>query len=80
VIRGTPHRDVILVRGGNDFVEGRGGDDVICGGYGADYLFGGGGSDRAVMMRRQRHLCVRGGHRPGRLRERPAVTGRSPYR
>jgi Ca2+-binding RTX toxin-like protein len=42
---GTPHRDVIAARGGNDTVDGLGGDDLICGGSGHDRLTGGAGDD-----------------------------------
>ncbi|HEX2892479.1 MAG TPA: calcium-binding protein [Marmoricola sp.] len=57
VVRGTSHRDVIVVRdpghvvktlGGNDLVCGSAGHDVIVGGAGNDELLGQGGSDRLV--------------------------------
>jgi Ca2+-binding RTX toxin-like protein len=44
-ITGTPHRDVIAARGGDDTVDGRGGNDLICGGRGHDRLNGGAGDD-----------------------------------
>ncbi len=55
VVRGTSHRDVIVVRapghvilagGGSDFVCGSNGHDTIFGGSGNDHLFGRGGNDR----------------------------------
>lgn len=55
VVRGTSHRDVIVVRapghvilagGGSDFVCGSSGNDTIFGDTGNDHLFGRGGNDR----------------------------------
>ena len=43
---GTPRRDVVVARGGNDTIRGLAGNDVICGGDGADTILGGEGNDR----------------------------------
>lgn len=45
-VRGTPRRDVIVVRGGDDVVRGRGGNDLICAGRGDDDVRGRRGRDR----------------------------------
>lgn len=42
---GTPGRDVIVARGGNDRIEGGAGNDVICAGGGVDNSLGGDGND-----------------------------------
>ncbi len=48
MIRGTPRRDVIVARAGNDRIYGRGGNDVICGGRGHDRIYGKAGRDLAL--------------------------------
>ena len=53
VVRGTSHRDVIVLTGpsvvyagaGNDLICGSSGRDIITGGTGADVIFGNGGND-----------------------------------
>jgi Ca2+-binding RTX toxin-like protein len=45
-IRGSDHRDVICLLGGDDYGHGRGGADVLKGDDGSDTLVGGNGVDR----------------------------------
>jgi Ca2+-binding RTX toxin-like protein len=45
-IVGTPKRDVIVGKDGNDEIFSMGGADIICGGEGNDGMRGGGGRDR----------------------------------
>ena len=67
-VRGTSHRDVILIRDAGHVVLARGGDDLVCGSAGADVVRGGGGNDRILGGRGRDHLqggpgddVVRGG-------------------
>jgi Ca2+-binding RTX toxin-like protein len=46
-VKGTSGADVIVARGGDDFVDGKGGGDLICAGSGSDFVEGGGGKDKA---------------------------------
>jgi RTX calcium-binding nonapeptide repeat (4 copies) len=48
LILGTPGRDVIVSKGGDDKIFGRGGGDLICAGAGDDKVNGGGGADRIL--------------------------------
>jgi Ca2+-binding RTX toxin-like protein len=45
-VRGTDHRDVIVVTGGSHSIWAAHGDDVVCGNGYADIIHGGGGNDR----------------------------------
>ncbi len=45
-VRGTDHRDVIVVTGGDHSIWAGDGDDVVCGNGSANIVHGGGGDDR----------------------------------
>lgn len=73
-IVGTPGPDVILTRGGRDWVEGGNGDDIVCtgggpdivdAGNGDDVIFAGGGPDSVVAS--NGNDVVRGGGGPDQV-------------
>jgi Ca2+-binding RTX toxin-like protein len=47
-IEGTPHRDKLCARGGDDYARGDDAADIILGGGGGDTLVGSDGADRLV--------------------------------
>src|SRR6478735_8974516 len=47
-VRGTDHRDVIVIRDAGHVVRAHGGNDLVCGSGGHDTVFGGHGRDRIL--------------------------------
>src|SRR3954447_21227539 len=47
-VRGTNHRDVIVIHEAGHVVNARGGDDLVCGSSGHDVVNGGAGDDRLL--------------------------------
>ncbi len=47
-VRGTNHRDVILIKVAGHIVDAGGGNDLVCGSTGRDIILGGAGDDRVL--------------------------------